>query len=278
MEGVVGDVVRGSRRRVPARGGDALRLVARQAQRRDHAQPVEDRLPGGDRLGLRADRLPPLQLLLRRAALRRPAAVLQGRLEPRRLQAAGRLRLRGDAVQLHRHRRQSADLARHHGQHRPVEAGLDGTALGLLRDAPAGGRRPASRSHQLRAGLGRPSWRPRAGERRFRRHPLHRLDARLPGHVEHHRRQHRRLPLLPAHRRRDGRQGLRLRPSFGRRRAARGGADPGRLRVPGTEVLGGLARLRAELALARRALPRWPTRCRRSPWARRPTSATSWPR
>ena len=38
--------------------------------------------------------------------------------EPARLPAAGRVRLRGDAVQLHVHRRQSADVAGADGQHR----------------------------------------------------------------------------------------------------------------------------------------------------------------
>ena len=54
------------------------------------------------------------------------------------------------------------------------------------------------------------------------RHPLHRLDADLPAPVVDGRREHREVPLLPAHRRRDRRQGL-------RRRAP--SADPDVLRV-----------------------------------------------
>ena len=77
------------------------------------------------------------------------------------------------------------------------------------------------------------------------RHPLHRLDRGLPAPVADGRREHRRLPRLPADRRRDRRQGLRRRPPLGRRRRAAHRADPRRLRVPGPEVLGGLARLRA---------------------------------
>ena len=57
------------------------------------------------------------------------------------------------------------------------------------------------------------------------------------------RRQHRALQVLPAHRRRDRRQGLRLRPPLGRRPAAGHRAGARRLRVPGAEVLGRLARL-----------------------------------
>ena len=48
----------------------------------------------------------------------------QRHLELRRVPAAGGLRLRGDAVQLHLHRRQPADRAGADGQHRPLEARL----------------------------------------------------------------------------------------------------------------------------------------------------------
>ncbi len=61
--------------------------------------------------------------------------------------------------------------------------------------------------------------------------------------------EHRRLPLLPAHRRRDRRQGLHRRPPLGRPRRAAHGDDPWCLRVPGPEVLGRLACLRAEVGL-----------------------------
>ena len=60
----------------------------------------------------------------------------------------------------------------------------------------------------------------RAGAPRPRRHPLHRLDADVPAPVAHGRREHRVLPLLPAHRRRDRRQGLHRRPPVGRPRRA----------------------------------------------------------
>ena len=55
--GVGRDAVGGPRRGVPPRRRPAGRALARDAQRRHHARPVEDRLPGGDRRGLRADRL-----------------------------------------------------------------------------------------------------------------------------------------------------------------------------------------------------------------------------
>ena len=94
------------------------------AQRGHHARPVEDRLPGRDRLGGRARRLLALQPALRAGALRRAAALDQRDVEPARLPAARGLRLRGDALQLHVDRRQPAHGARPHGQHRGLEAGL----------------------------------------------------------------------------------------------------------------------------------------------------------
>ena len=62
----------GPRLRLPggdpaARGRAALRPVAGPDQRRHHAGPVEDRLSGGDRLGLRAGRLLAVQRALRPA-------------------------------------------------------------------------------------------------------------------------------------------------------------------------------------------------------------------
>ena len=77
-----------------------------------------------------------------------------------------------------------------------------------------------------------------------RRHPLHRLDADVQAPVARGRGEPRQLPRLPAARRRDRRQGLRPRAPVGRRRRAADGAGPRRVRVPGAEVLGRLARLR----------------------------------
>ena len=58
------------------------------------------------------------------------------------------------------------------------------------------------------------------------------------------RREHRQLRDLPAAGRRDRRQGLRARPPVRRRRRAADGARPRRVRVPGPEVLGGVAGVR----------------------------------
>ena len=64
------DAVARAGRRVPPCGGAALRPVALDPQRRDDAQPVEDGAPGGDRRGVRDDRLPPLQRRVPRPDLR----------------------------------------------------------------------------------------------------------------------------------------------------------------------------------------------------------------
>ena len=136
---------------LPEGGRAAGHHLARHAQRRHHAGPVQDRLPGRDRRRLRADRLLALQPALRAGALRRAAALGPHDVEPARLPRARGVRLRDHALQLHGHRRQPAHRARPHGQHRGLEAGLHRGALGLLHHEAAGGGGPAARRHQLRA-------------------------------------------------------------------------------------------------------------------------------
>ena len=118
----------------------------------------------------------------------------------------------------------------------------------------------------------------RAGPPRPGRHPLHRLHADLPAPVAHRRREHHVVPRLPADRRRDRRQGLHRRPPLRRPRRAAGGDDPRRVRVPGPEVLGGLARLRAEVGVGEDEGRASSPRSRPCRWATSPTSPTSWAR
>ena len=68
------DVVRRPGRGVPPRRRPARRTVAGHAQRGHDARPVQDGLPGRDRRGLRADRLPAVQRGVRRQAAGRAAA------------------------------------------------------------------------------------------------------------------------------------------------------------------------------------------------------------
>ena len=75
----------GARGGVPARGGTADDDVAADAQRGDDARPVEDGVPGGDRRGVRADRLLALQRRLRAGAVSRAADQHARDLEPVRL-------------------------------------------------------------------------------------------------------------------------------------------------------------------------------------------------
>ena len=90
---------------------------------------------------------------------------------------------------------------------------------------------------------------------RPRRRPLHRQHLGLQRHVEDDRREHVPLPLLPAHRRRNRRQGLHRRPPVGGSGGGGGGDRARRLRVPGPEVLGREPRLRPAVAVARGARP-----------------------
>ncbi len=112
------------------------------------------------------------------------------RVEPHRLPAAGGLRLRDHAVQLHRDRGQPADRAGVDGQHGGVEAVADPNLRRLPDHAAAGGRWSA-------AGCDQPAHRRR--DRGFRcgpcrsaagRDPLHRVDGHVPAPVARGRRQH----------------------------------------------------------------------------------------
>ena len=133
---------------LPAGGRPAGRSVARHAQRRDHARPGQDGAAGRDRRRLRADRLPALQRRLRPADPGRSADLLTGGLEPDRLPAAGRFRLRDHAVQLHRDRRQPGHGARADGQHGDLEAEPDPAAGGALHVRDPGGGRTAAGGDQ----------------------------------------------------------------------------------------------------------------------------------
>ena len=91
-------------------------------------------------------------------------------------------------------------------------------------------------------------------------HPLHRLDPVFQGMWKTVGENIAALPQLPAHRRRDRRQGLHRRAPERRRRSARDRDPPRLVRVPGPEVLGRVARLRAREPLAAGARPASPTR------------------
>ena len=153
---VAGPAVRRAGRGIPARGRPAVRAVARDARRRDHARPVQDRLPGRDRHPLRADRLLAVQRALRPPDPRRPADLLPRRVEQRRVPPARGLRLRHHPVQLHRDRRQPADRAGADGQHRGVEA------VRRPRPSPRTGRCSCSRPPGCPPGRDQPGHRRRA--------------------------------------------------------------------------------------------------------------------
>ena len=183
----------------------------------------------------------------------------QGHLEPHRPSPARGLRLRDHAVQLHRDRRQPPDRAGADGQHGAVEAVGDPA---VRRALPRCGcsRRPACRpaSSTCCPATGPPSprspwciptWPASTSPVRPRRSST--CGGPSADNIAS-------VPLVPADRRRDRRQGLRRRAPVGRPGRAAHGADPRCVRVPGAEVLGGLARLRREVGLAEDAqgLPR----------------------
>ena len=147
-------------------------------------------VPGGDRRGVRADRLLALQPRIRAGALRRAAAVDAGDVEPARLSAARGIRLRGDAVQLHVDRRQPAHRAGAHGQHGDLEARVQRDALGVLPHAAARGGGIAAGRDQLRAGRRGRDLERAALAPRSRRRALHRQHERLQQHVADDRREH----------------------------------------------------------------------------------------
>ena len=247
--------VRGSGRRVPPRRRAADDDVAADAERRDDAGPVEDRVPGRDRRGLRAGRLLALQRRVRAGAAGRAADQQPQRLEPDRLPAARGLRLRDHAVQLHRHRRQPFRRAGADGLHGGLEAGGHGDARQLLHLQAARSGGPAAGRHQLRAGRSGGDLEHPAGSSRARRRALHRQHRRLQPHLAPGWPEPRHLPQLPAHRRRDRRQGLHRRPRVGRSAGSGGGRRARRLRVPGAEVLGRQPAVRAEVDVGRRPRP-----------------------
>ena len=238
--------------------------------------------PGRDRRDLRADRFLPFQRRVHAADLpaEQPESA-EGVLELPGAPAPRRLRLRRHAVQLHQHRRQPAHRAGADGQHRGLEAGLVGGLLGPLHhgDLLEEAGLPPGVINMV-PGSGGAVGDPVLASPRPRRHPLHRLHRGVQGHVEaRSARTSKRYKLLPAHRRRDGRQGLRLRPPVGGRStpwSPRWSAAPSSTRARS-------ARRRA--APSSRSRPLAPRReaaagrdRRPSRWATRRLHATSWAR
>ena len=87
------------------------------------------------------------------------------------------------------------------------------------------------------------------------RHPLHRVDPGVPAVVVRGRRQHRRLPLVPAAGRRNRWQGFHRGPPLGRSRRAADGDGPRLVRVLRAEMFRGFPFVHAGLDLAGAAGP-----------------------
>ena len=173
--------------------------------------------------------------------------------------------------------RQPARQRRADGQHGDLEAGLDGGVQRLVPDAAARGGRPAAGRDQLRLraparAIGDPALaHPELAGMHFTGSTgvFNGMWKTIGDNVDT-------LPQLPADRRRDRRQGLHRRAPERRRRRARDRDRARRLRVPGAEVLRGLAGLRAEEPVAEAARASSARRCRSSASATWRTSRTSW--
>ena len=186
-------------------------------------------------------------------------AQLARRLEPDGPPAARGLRLRDHPVQLHRDRRQPAHRAGADGQHGDLEAvGHPDPGRPLPDGAARGGRDcrpgvinmlPGHGVEVSEVALAHPDL---AGIHFTGSTGLFQRSVG-PG-----RREHRVVQDLPATGRGDRRQGLRGRPQVRRPGRDPGGTDPRRLRVPGPEVLGGVARVRLPVGVEEdgRAVPR----------------------
>ena len=248
-----------ARGRLPARGRPARRPVARatstpprcSARARPCARPRSTPPPSSS-TSCASTRTSPSEL-----AEQQPIST-PGRPQPPRAARRSRASSTRHAVQLHGDRRQPADRAGADGQHRRLEAVARPRCSRQLVDVPDPARgRAARRRDQLRARRSAsrssrsasitpssPACTSRARAQVFRS-----LFREVGERIDRYR-------VVPAARRRDGRQGLRRRARLGR---AAGGRDRARarlVRVPGAEVLGGLARLHPRHALARGARAR----------------------
>ena len=234
-------------RGLPARRRPAGRSVARHAQRRHDARPVEDGRPGRDRRGLRADRLPALQRARSAASCwpssRAPRRGVWNRFDHRPLEGfvyaitpfnftaiAGNLptapALMGNTVVWKPAPTQQ--FAAHFTMRLFEAAGLPPGVINMVTGDGLAVSEVALADPDL-AGIHF------TGSTAVFQHLWQHGRARTSA----------RYRVVPAARRRDRRQGLRHRPPQRRRRRAAHRADPRRVRVPGAEVLGRLAGVRA---------------------------------
>ena len=123
----------------PGRGGTTLNAAT-------DARPVEVGAAGGDRRGLRADRLPAVQRGLRPPALRRAADLVARRVEPDGLPAAGGLRLAITPFNFTAIAGNLPTAAGADGQRRRLEAVADPAVRRALHHAAAGGGRACRRA------------------------------------------------------------------------------------------------------------------------------------
>ena len=246
--------------------------------RGDDARAGQERLPGRDRRGLRDDRLPALQRLLRLADLRGPAALRVRPAQPPGVPAARGVRPHREPVQLHRDRVEPQHGAGADGQHDGLEARVHRRSCRRTSSCRSSGR-PACPTASINFVPGSGSLIGRVALAHRDLAGLHftgsnatfnQLWRGVAEHLDRYRR-------LPAHRR--ARPAARTSSSCTRpptRGEVATAHRPRRLRVPGAEVLGRLARLHPAVALAGDRSRRCSTMIGADPRRRRrATSATS---
>ena len=249
-----GHALRGPRGDLPP-GRRALDHAPPRIRQRDlHARSEQDDPSVGDRRGLRAGRLLALQRAFPGAHPQRAAHLAARLVEPHGSPAAGGFRLRGHALQLPLDRREPADGAGPGRQRGGVEAGSTTSAPRLLGDHASSCARRGCPTGVLSfvPGAGPEQGAAALDSEHLAGHPLHR-HARGPsarsGRASRERLE--RYRAYPAHRRRDGRQGLHRRaPERRRRRRSPRPSVRGGFEYQGQKCSAVEPRLHPEVALA----------------------------
>ena len=252
---LVANAVARARGRLPPRGRAPRRPLARDPERGDDAQPVEDRASGGDRRRRRADRLLALERRVPDADLRGAAVTRRpgtwNRMEYRPLEGFVFAVSPFNFTSIGGNLSTSPALMGNTVVWKPAStAALSAYYIMRLLQAagPPGRRRSTSSSGRERRSATPRSRAPSSPGIHFTG-----STEVFNGMWNTVGEQRRLVPELPAHRRRDRRQGLHPRARVRRRRSRRDRDRPRVVRVPGAEVLRRLARVRLLEHLARGA-------------------------
>ena len=266
----------GSRGRVSPRRGAADDDMAADAERGDDARAVEDRVSGGDRFGVGADRLLALQRRISRRSCTREQPIsthgCRNQIDYRPLEGFVYAVTPFNFTAIGGNLPTAPALMGNTVIWKPASSAmLSGYYILRLLEA----RGPAARRDQLRARRCGADLEHPARLAGPRRHSLHRQHRRVFNSMWKKVGENiGRYRVVSAHRRRNGRQGLHRRAPVGGS-AGGGGRDRARrVRIPGAEVLRGQPRVCAAVALARGPRSRGRDDARHEDGRRHATSAT----